>query len=123
LDPIAFSYPPSLPEKDDKMSNETKPSDHSLFLHDEDMLADGHEPSHLPALSGNRATGASKRVKKMVTTLTLSSRTCRWPLGDPAKEGFHYCGVPPQSGRPYCDEHGRMSYQAAPRKKVPPSFR
>ena len=48
---------------------------------------------------------------KFVTTLTLSTRTCRWPMGDPTEPGFHYCGHPPQSGRPYCDAHERKSYQ------------
>jgi GcrA cell cycle regulator len=46
-----------------------------------------------------------------VTTLTLNSRTCRWPVGDPTESGFHYCGQPPKSPRPYCDAHERKSYQ------------
>ena len=58
-----------------------------------------------------------KHGKKLVTTLTLSSRTCKWPFGDPATSDFHYCGQPPQTGRPYCDTHDAMSYQAAPRRR------
>lgn len=48
---------------------------------------------------------------KFVTTVTLSSRTCRWPVGDPTESGFHYCGRPPISPRPYCDAHDRQGYQ------------
>ena len=50
---------------------------------------------------------------KFVTTATLTSRTCKWPIGDPAEPGFHYCGHPPESGRPYCDAHDQKSYQSA----------
>ena len=42
---------------------------------------------------------------KFVTTLTLNSRTCRWPVGDPTELGFHYCGHSPISPRPYCGAH------------------
>ena len=59
--------------------------------------------SELPALK--RADG------NFVTTLTLNSRTCKWPIGDPTDQNFHYCGRRPQSGRPYCDAHELRSYQ------------
>ena len=48
---------------------------------------------------------------KFVTTLTLNSRTCRWPIGDPKEPSFHYCGQPPESGGRYCDSHERKSHQ------------
>ena len=48
---------------------------------------------------------------KFVTTSTLSSRTCRWPVGDPTELGFHYCGQPPNSSRPYCGAHELKGYQ------------
>jgi GcrA cell cycle regulator len=49
---------------------------------------------------------------KLVTTETLSGRTCKWPIGDPAEAEFHYCGHPPETGSPYCDTHERRSYQS-----------
>jgi GcrA cell cycle regulator len=55
-------------------------------------------------------------VRKSITTLTLTSSTCKWPFGDPTSSDFHYCGQPPQVGRPYCDTHDRMSYQSSQRK-------
>jgi hypothetical protein len=57
----------------------------------------------LPALK--RADG------NFVTTLTLNTRTCKWPIGDPTDRNFHYCGRRPGSGRPYCDAHELRSYQ------------
>ena len=59
--------------------------------------------TELPALK--RADG------NFVTTLTLNSRTCKWPIGDPTDQDFHYCGRRPESGRPYCDAHELRSYQ------------
>jgi hypothetical protein len=99
------------------MNSDSKTSAEPLFFEEEDTLSEtGLAPSR-PRVR------TPAKPRKPVTTLTLSSRTCRWPIGDPAVVGFHYCGVPPQSGRPYCDEHDRMSYQAVPRKKTPASFR
>jgi GcrA cell cycle regulator len=48
---------------------------------------------------------------KFVTTVTLNSRTCRWPVGDPTEAGFHYCGQRPISSGPYCEAHDRRGYQ------------
>ena len=108
------------------MNNETKPAGQPLFLHDDEAVSEANKPAaesnQLVPLAAV-VSPARKPGRKVVTTLTLSSRTCKWPIGDPAASGFHYCGVPPQSGRPYCDEHDRMSYQATPRKKPSTLFR
>ena len=58
-----------------------------------------------------------KARRSVVTTATLSHRTCRWPIGDPAHADFHYCGKSPQSGSPYCATHDQLSYQAVSRRK------
>jgi len=57
--------------------------------------------------------------RRLVTTMTLTSDTCKWPIGDPAASDFHYCGRLPQDGRPYCDTHNSMSRQSARRKNHP----
>jgi GcrA cell cycle regulator len=54
---------------------------------------------------------------KVVTTLTLTSATCRWPFGDPTAPDFHYCGELPQAGGIYCDTHDSMSRPPSQRKK------
>jgi GcrA cell cycle regulator len=48
---------------------------------------------------------------EFVTTGTLNSHTCRWPIGDPTESGFHYCGQQPISSGPYCDPHDRRGSQ------------
>jgi GcrA cell cycle regulator len=45
------------------------------------------------------------------TVLTISDRMCRWPIGDPAANEFHFCGRSPKSGSPYCEAHARKAYQ------------
>lgn len=48
---------------------------------------------------------------RFATVLTISDRMCRWPIGDPAENEFHFCGRSPRSGSPYCEAHARKAYQ------------
>ena len=45
--------------------------------------------------------------------LGLSSRTCRWPVGDPGKCDFFFCGAKPVQGKPYCAAHCVRAYRPA----------
>jgi hypothetical protein len=54
--------------------------------------------------------------RESITTINLTSSTCRWPFGDPAKPDFHYCGQPSQTDRPYCDTHEAISRPSGQRK-------
>jgi len=47
----------------------------------------------------------------------LRSDQCRWPIGDPDSEKFHFCGEPVFIGKPYCYEHCKHAYQFTPIKK------
>ena len=48
----------------------------------------------------------------------LKPNQCRWPIGDPDSDDFHFCGEQVFSGKPYCYEHCRQAYQfTAPKKK------
>ena len=48
-----------------------------------------------------------------ITILELSESTCRWPIGEPGKDGFGYCGSKSKDGMPYCPYHARVAYQPA----------
>jgi GcrA cell cycle regulator len=48
-----------------------------------------------------------------ISILELSEDTCRWPIGDPGKEGFGYCGSKTKGELPYCPYHARAAYQPA----------
>jgi GcrA cell cycle regulator len=47
--------------------------------------------------------------RKYITTLTESC--CRWPIGDPQHEDFHFCGKGKVTGLPYCEFHARRAFQ------------
>jgi GcrA cell cycle regulator len=46
-----------------------------------------------------------------VSVLAINDRMCRWPIGDPSENEFHFCGHKPKSGSPYCEAHARKAYQ------------
>jgi GcrA cell cycle regulator len=43
--------------------------------------------------------------------LELTESTCKWPIGDPMEEDFHFCGRDSEIGMPYCTHHARIAYQ------------
>ncbi len=52
------------------------------------------------------------------TLLTLKECDCRWPIGDPQDEDFHFCGRKKLPGLPYCEYHARVAFQpVAPRRR------
>lgn len=46
-----------------------------------------------------------------ITLMTLTDTTCRWPVGEPSKADFHFCGSRSTPGLPYCGHHARIAYQ------------
>jgi GcrA cell cycle regulator len=54
--------------------------------------------------------------RKSIQSLVESS--CRWPIGDPQHEEFHFCGRERMVGLPYCEFHARRAFQPAqPRRR------
>ncbi len=51
-----------------------------------------------------------KKAKKL-SLMELTERTCKWPVGDPATDDFWFCGLPVQSGKPYCEAHVGVAFQ------------
>ncbi len=43
--------------------------------------------------------------------LDLASDQCRWPLGDPGKADFGFCGHDVIAGISYCAGHARIAYR------------
>ncbi|MEL7103752.1 MAG: GcrA family cell cycle regulator [Pseudomonadota bacterium] len=37
---------------------------------------------------------------------------CKWPIGEPGKSGFHFCGKPSEEGSPYCAGHQQKALRA-----------
>lgn len=45
-----------------------------------------------------------------VDLLDLRDHMCRWPIGDPKDESFHFCGRY-KNGGPYCGPHSNVAFQ------------
>lgn len=52
-------------------------------------------------------------VSERVSILELRDSMCRWPLGDPTKSDFGFCGGKAVMGLPYCSHHCQIAYQPA----------
>ena len=70
------------------------------------------------AIAGSRGISVHQRmVQHALEMANLKPNQCRWPIGDPDSENFHFCGNPVFVGKPYCYEHCKQAYQFTPPKK------
>lgn len=51
-----------------------------------------------------------------VDLLDLKEGMCRWPIGDPQDEHFHFCGCQKAASGSYCEHHARIAYQPVNRR-------
>ena len=60
-----------------------------------------------------------------VTLMGLGLRSCRFPLGDPLRDDFRFCGQEtPRLGVPYCHAHMGLAYVPKRDRKISvPSWR
>jgi GcrA cell cycle regulator len=56
------------------------------------------------------------RHKKMAD---LEANDCRWPIGDPRHEDFHFCGAKQAAGHPYCTEHWNQAFVPGKARQLP----
>jgi GcrA cell cycle regulator len=52
-----------------------------------------------------------------VALLDLKENMCRWPIGDPQDESFHFCGHAKAPGISYCEHHACKAFQPAARRR------
>jgi GcrA cell cycle regulator len=65
-----------------------------------------------PEEQAARATLAEiEKMARKLDLLALTERTCKWPIGDPTDESFHFCGLPSVPGKPYCEHHVAVAFQ------------
>ncbi|THF50665.1 GcrA family cell cycle regulator [Allorhizobium terrae] len=50
-------------------------------------------------------------TSKRLTLTDLTERTCKWPVGDPMTDDFHFCGCDSMDSSPYCKYHAKLAYQ------------
>lgn len=51
------------------------------------------------------------------TVATISNNMCKWPIGDPARDDFHFCGQSTLSGKSYCAYHAHLAFQPPQRRE------
>ncbi len=106
--------PPRAPNYASKVATRTVARVQGATLLKEEVEVDlVAEQEYVPA--ANVVVPMSRRL--VLTQLT--ERTCKWPVGDPMKDDFHFCGNDCAENGPYCTFHARMAYQpSAERRRV-----
>jgi len=56
----------------------------------------------------------------LTTVATLQRNMCKWPIGDPATDDFHFCGQSTSTGKSYCPYHAHMAFQPPQRRGPEP---
>jgi GcrA cell cycle regulator len=60
----------------------------------------------------------------VIRPITFSaSGTCMWPIGDPGRESFRFCGEAAAPGRCYCPDHTAKAYVKSAPPRPPPEPR
>ncbi len=50
-------------------------------------------------------------ISKRLSLIELNEKTCKWPIGDPLSEEFHFCGNDSGENGPYCTYHASLAFQ------------
>jgi GcrA cell cycle regulator len=74
-------------------------------------------PDEAPLPAPIRAADVEPLQFERVTILHLTEQTCKWPIGDPGRPDFFFCGRKSDSGVPYCAYHSRIAYQPSNERK------
>ena len=59
------------------------------------------------------------RSREKLSIFQLTEQTCKWPIGDPGQEDFHFCGHDSLDNLPYCEYHAGVAYQAPEPRAAP----
>jgi len=61
-------------------------------------------------------------LEERASILSLKETSCRWPIGDPQHDDFHFCGKGKLDGLPYCEFHARRAFQPAQNRRREPAL-
>lgn len=70
-----------------------------------------------PRLAARMAPELFIPPAERIGLLELSEKRCKWPIGDPLLEDFHFCGHDADDSAPYCKFHAKRAYHTMDRKK------
>lgn len=119
--PVPKPAKPSRPEKAAAEPKQTavvveEPRLAPVVVRTQPAIRDATQPRApgLPTPEEKAARATLVEIEKMARKLDLMSlteRTCKWPIGDPTEESFHFCGLPSVTGKPYCEHHVAVAFQ------------
>lgn len=91
----------------------------SFDYQEEEAIGAPHEPVMKPIIPEPEFTAPLVLESGDKTTVsTLKNNMCKWPIGDPARDDFHFCGQPTSSGKSYCAYHARLAFQPTQARRV-----
>lgn len=73
------------------------------------------QAENLPVVISGKNVVVPMSRKLELTQLT--ERTCKWPIGDPLNDDFHFCGCESPDNSPYCTYHQRLAYQPSAERR------
>ena len=81
--------------------------------------APDNDPGTPPAAAGDEAgeDDVVVPIPRRLKLTELTERTCKWPIGDPMHDDFHFCGNEVDEGRPYCEYHSGLAFQPASERR------
>ena len=83
------------------------------------MLKEDIEVDALEEMQVSTSNNVVVPIFKRLPLVRLTERTCKWPLGDPLKDDFCFCGNDSPDNKPYCTYHQKLAYQpSAERRRV-----
>lgn len=74
--------------------------------------------AQMPEGGGPIMLDAAVDSERPCSLVELAEHKCRWPLGDPVKSDFAFCGNDAVGGFTYCIGHARLAYRPAERRRA-----
>ena len=93
--------------KKNKLSQE---KEEKFSVQQEDLLFDTENEIKIDVVSEVIVPVENGSSEENVRLTDLDNHTCRWPIGDPRDENFHFCGKKVRTGQTYCEEHSSIAY-------------
>ncbi|MDB5522271.1 MAG: hypothetical protein JWM58_34 [Rhizobium sp.] len=81
------------------------------------MLKEEMEVDALEVIEHSTSNNVVVPIFKRVPLIRLTERTCKWPLGDPLKDDFCFCGNDSPDTSPYCAFHQKLAYQPSAERR------
>ncbi|MDH4442197.1 MAG: GcrA family cell cycle regulator [Rhizobium sp.] len=75
------------------------------------MLKEEVEVDAFQEIEVSRPLNVVVPISRRLVLTELTERTCKWPIGDPMKDDFHFCGCDIADSAPYCTYHAKLAYQ------------